>query len=62
LSHDLVLADHTLKKTRHLISATTRASWHDELNAFGGLPIGLSERIGTERTARHQGNSFKGHH
>ena len=26
-------------------SATTRASWHDELNAFGGLPIGLSDSV-----------------
>jgi hypothetical protein len=56
LSHDLVLADHTLKKTRHLISAATRASWHDELNAFGGLPIGLGLSVKTEQATGYQGS------
>jgi hypothetical protein len=47
LGHEFVLGDHTLQKTRHLISTATCTGWHDELNIFGGLPIGLSVSVKT---------------
>jgi hypothetical protein len=56
-----VLGNHTLKKTRHLISATASACWHNELNAFGGLPIRLSESVYEQGAAGEQDSCFEGY-
>jgi hypothetical protein len=56
-----VLGDHTLKKTRHLVSTTASTCWHNELNAFGGLPIRLSESVYEQGAAGDQGSFFEGY-
>jgi hypothetical protein len=56
LGHEFVLGDHTLQKTRHLISTATCASWHDELDIFGRLPIGLGLSVKTEQATDYQGS------
>jgi hypothetical protein len=56
-----VLGNHSLEKPRHLISAAACACWHDELDIFSGLPIGLGVSVETEQAADRQGSCVDEH-
>jgi len=44
-----------------LVSTTASTCWHNELNAFGGLPIRLSESVYEQGAAGEQDSCFEGY-